>query len=233
MTNATCSVDGCETKKYATGLCSKHYSRLKRHGSTSDDVLTRKPNKGNCSVEGCGQPMRKRTWCASHYSQWKTTGEVKPFGYKWAERGECKVCGKPCTKRGRRDYCSSACQVIVSRIGEIPPQTIPCGRCGADIHLGTPVTGGGRKGRIDRATCDDCKRTREIGQTTTAADLAERDGTDCSICGETVDMKVSYPDLQSASVDHVVAYSRGGSHDPSNLALSHLVCNIRKRNHAA
>lgn len=229
-----CAIDECDKSTHGKdGLCAKHHTRLKRHGSTSEDVLVRGKNEGNCPIDGCENPMRSIGLCASHATQKRRIGEAKPFTYKWAERGNCKVCGKPCTERGRREYCSGACQAIVSRNQAIPPQVVPCGRCGADIHLGAPIVGGGRKGRLDKATCDDCKRVREIGQKTSASDLAKRDGTDCSICGDTVDMSISYPDLQSASVDHVIAYSRGGSHDPSNLALSHLVCNIRKRNHAA
>lgn len=30
-----CAIDGCDSKIYARGYCSKHYTRLRRHGSTT------------------------------------------------------------------------------------------------------------------------------------------------------------------------------------------------------
>lgn len=232
MTNATCSVENCELKTSAKGMCSKHYTRLRRHGSTGDEVLVRGRNEGNCSIDGCENPMRKVKLCAAHYSQKATTGEAKPFGYKWAERGDCKVCGKPCTQRGRREYCSNACQVFVSRNKFIPPKYVACGRCGDSIDLGTPIVGGGRKGRLDRTLCGACKRARATRHGMSVSILAQRDGTDCTICGEVIDMSLTYPNMRRASVDHVLPYSLGGTHDAENLALAHLVCNIRKSNRA-
>jgi hypothetical protein len=228
-----CTIEECDKPKFnKDGLCSKHFSRLKRHGSTSDDALVRGKNEGDCPIEGCDNPMRSAGLCAAHASQKRRIGEAKPFGYKWAVRGNCKVCGKPCTERGRREYCSSACQVLVSRYGAVPPETVQCGRCGDDIDLGTPIVGGGRKGRLDRAMCDHCFRARTTRHKMSVSILAQRDGADCTICGEGIDMTLRHPEMRRASVDHVIPYSLGGTHDPENLALAHLVCNIRKSNRA-
>lgn len=32
----------------------------------------------------------------------------------------------------------------------------------------------------------------------------------------------------SVSLDHVVPLSQGGAHDPANVQLAHLTCNVRK-----
>ncbi|NKT05174.1 hypothetical protein GS485_11095 [Rhodococcus hoagii] len=37
-----------------------------------------------------------------------------------------------------------------------------------------------------------------------------------------------YPHPKSASLDHVIPLSCGGAHDPSNVALAHLACNVAK-----
>ncbi|MBM4594298.1 HNH endonuclease [Prescottella equi] len=55
--------------------------------------------------------------------------------------------------------------------------------------------------------------------------MADRDGTDCAICGETVDMAARNPDPFRASIDHKLPRSRGGTNDPQNLQLTHLWCN--------
>lgn len=58
-------------------------------------------------------------------------------------------------------------------------------------------------------------------------------GGDCGICGELVDATVRWPDPMSGSLDHIVPLARGGAHDPSNVQLAHLRCNIAKRDHTA
>lgn len=65
------------------------------------------------------------------------------------------------------------------------------------------------------------------------ADVIERDGSDCRLCGDPVDMTLVYPDPMSKSVDHVVPLSRGGAHEPSNCQLAHLRCNISKGSRVA
>src|SRR5687767_7623433 len=66
-----CSVDGCSTKHYGKGLCLKHYTRLKRRGTTDEYVRPIKP-RPVCSVENCDRivgPKAARGLCASHYSR--------------------------------------------------------------------------------------------------------------------------------------------------------------------
>lgn len=232
MNKSTCSVEHCELKHLAKGMCSKHYTRLLRHGSTSDDALIRTPNIGECSIAGCEQPMRKRSWCSAHYSQWVQTGEAKPFAYKWSEWGSCKVCGSECSERGRRQFCSSKCQVLYSRHQGVPPTIVTCVRCGDDIDMFTPKDGGVNKRSMKITMCDTCFRGSKTRHKMSVSVLAKRDGTDCTICGEGIDMSLRYPNMHRASVDHVLPYSLGGTHDPDNLALAHLVCNIRKSNRA-
>ena len=59
-------------------------------------------------------------------------------------------------------------------------------------------------------------------------DVYVRDGWMCQICRSEVNPKVLYPNPQSASLDHVVALSRGGDHTLENTVLAHLRCNLVK-----
>lgn len=52
-------------------------------------------------------------------------------------------------------------------------------------------------------------------------DIYARDGWRCHLCGKHVKKK-------EASLDHLVPLSKGGSHVPSNVALAHLRCNVRR-----
>lgn len=60
--------------------------------------------------------------------------------------------------------------------------------------------------------------------------ICERDGWKCGICGEPVDDNLRHPDPMCASLDHILPLSAGGTDDLSNLRLTHLLCNVRRRN---
>ena len=53
------------------------------------------------------------------------------------------------------------------------------------------------------------------------AEIYERDQGRCGICGDFVG-------LGNISIDHVIALATGGTHEPSNVQLSHLRCNLKK-----
>ena len=53
------------------------------------------------------------------------------------------------------------------------------------------------------------------------AAIYDRDKGRCGICG-------GFVELARASMDHVIALSRGGTHEPDNVQLSHLRCNLKK-----
>lgn len=47
----------------------------------------------------------------------------------------------------------------------------------------------------------------------------------CHLCGEPIDLARRWPDRDSATADHLVPRSRGGSDDLANLRPAHLRCN--------
>ena len=184
--------------------------------------------KPRCAVEGCGQPRRKRTWCGSHYAQWKRTGqEPRPFIYKWSERRPCLVCGRFDPESIHRRFCSDACRVMHDAYDGNVPSSTRCVLCGVEVDL-TARGKGGQRRKVTTKLCRPCKQDYNKYKMS-ARQLAERDGTDCGICGETVDMTLRRSDdLMCPSVDHVTPRAHGGTHDPENLQLAHLLCNQRK-----
>jgi len=101
-----------------------------------------------------------------------------------------------------------------------------CVLCGDLIDLGQ-VHPSGRRKRADATLCSSHSRPH-LGRFIPI--LIERDGTDCSLCSETVDLDIAFPDPLSPSVDHVIPRSKGGADDVGNYALAHLICNVRKNN---
>jgi 5-methylcytosine-specific restriction endonuclease McrA len=75
--------------------------------------------------------------------------------------------------------------------------------------------------------CQRCKNgLRKYG--TSVDQLAARDGTTCALCSNPVDMTKRAPHPGCPSVDHRIPRAHGGTNDPTNLQLAHLVCNVLK-----
>lgn len=58
--------------------------------------------------------------------------------------------------------------------------------------------------------------------------IYERDTWTCGLCHKVIDPAVKHPDLQSASLDHIVPLAAGGSHTAANVQAAHLICNVAK-----
>lgn len=56
--------------------------------------------------------------------------------------------------------------------------------------------------------------------------IYERDKWVCQLCMKPIDRTLRYPDLMSASLDHIVPLSKGGANSAENFQASHLSCNI-------
>ena len=65
----------------------------------------------------------------------------------------------------------------------------------------------------------------------TQAEIGERDGWICGICQDgrrLVDPTRKPPDPLSASIDHIVPTSIGGTHTRANVRITHLWCNVSR-----
>lgn len=184
--------------------------------------------KPQCSVTGCVNVSRKRGWCAAHYAQARVSGsDPVPFKHKWSELVPCMNCGSSHGGTVHRRFCTDRCRVAFNLYGGPRPTSVCCVACGTDIDLNER----GKKGQVRKAVvkfCRPCKQDYNKYKLS-AREIAKRDGTDCGICGLPVDMTLARSDgLNCPSVDHIMPRAHGGSHDPSNLQLAHLRCNMLK-----
>lgn len=62
------------------------------------------------------------------------------------------------------------------------------------------------------------------------SEIAERDGWRCQLCGRAVSKTAKWPDRRSASIDHIIPLSQGGSDLKANVQLAHFGCNSSKNN---
>lgn len=223
-----CALADCDSRAVCRGWCQKHYNRWRTTGDPNQTPSGRKQRPpGPCAVESCPRPRRKRDWCEMHYNRWRVNGSVDDAAQSWvlSERGPCVVCGRDVPDGiGFRRYCSPGCATA-----QRPrPAERPCELCDAPIDLLERYPGSGRLKYSSRATCDACRPPAHL--TKYVPFLVRRDGLDCSLCDSAVDLSLKYPNPLSRSVDHVIPRSKGGADDPSNYALAHLICNVRKNN---
>jgi len=73
------------------------------------------------------------------------------------------------------------------------------------------------------------RRARKAGngpvENIESSKIYNRDNWRCQICHKKVNEKLKWPHPNSASLDHVIPLSKGGSHTKQNVQLTHLKCN--------
>jgi hypothetical protein len=66
-----CSVEGCDGAVFSTGMCCKHYNRMRRKGYVE---LDHDPNRG-CLVSGCTKKHDAHGYCSLHRQRWERFGD--------------------------------------------------------------------------------------------------------------------------------------------------------------
>lgn len=58
--------------------------------------------------------------------------------------------------------------------------------------------------------------------------VMERDGWRCQLCGDIILRDKVAPHPKSATLDHILPLSKGGTHEPANVQAAHFLCNSLK-----
>lgn len=107
MTTKVCSVENCNSRHKARGLCLAHYNTELRHENGT--YTNRRIKNAICSVDECDEPVKWKKLCNDHYYQLVT----KPNRAKNAKpviRTIAKMAETPCTECGRPSFSNDMCQ---------------------------------------------------------------------------------------------------------------------------
>lgn len=182
-----------------------------------------------CTIEGCDDLAKNRGWCVRHYTRWLRYGDAAVVHRTYAPLQPCVICGSDEKREyGSRRYCSPACEQMGYRYNDRIPDLPPCVTCGGEIER---FTWAGRRRRVTARYCYRCSKSPRV-YTLSLQEIVARDGSLCGICGVVVDIGLTRKDSfdRCPSIDHIVPRSLGGGHEPANLQLAHLGCNVCKNN---
>jgi 5-methylcytosine-specific restriction endonuclease McrA len=182
-----------------------------------------------CVVDECSSQRRKRGWCDRHYQAWRRHGSPTGMKYEWKTKAaECLMCGSVDLMPSSRSYCSKSCLQAAYRARKRgwSWESRPCIGCGEPITM-ERVAGKFSTSVLTRyhRECRGARRSYRLA----VKILAHYQGNRCGICHEPIDMSRSFPDRMSASIDHKVPLSYGGTDEIENLQLAHFSCNASKK----
>ncbi|WP_188942134.1 HNH endonuclease [Virgibacillus salexigens] len=247
-------------RKFCSEGCRDKYSdntrkHKKRCKNCSVIFMAKNKNQKFCSIKCAADNSQNKTKvkecdsCGKNFNgkvrQKYCSEECKYLHYKNRNfiNKKCNYCGIY-LNHYQKNFCSKQCAN-----NSIKKHSCICGYCKRNFT--------GRKGRPNKFCSRDCfhnalgcnpkqykydtylsdassvKRAKHYGvryEKIEPLKVFERDEWKCGICGSYVNHSLSYPDTMSASIDHIIPLSKGGSHTYKNVQCSHLSCNLIKRN---
>ena len=199
-----CSLDGCERKHVARGLCGTHYNQ--RH----------QPNrhrKVEVQCDTCGALILKDV---ANSRKARFCSLICRDVYRLDETD-----GDPMrrARESRTPRMPTAAPPVACAL-----RIVACTQCG-DLTAGRPS----RRAYCSN-TCSNRARKQRRGKrhNIRRESIFIRDQWQCWICETPCDQTARVPHPDAATIDHLVPQSFGGGHEPENLATAHLSCNSRR-----
>ncbi len=217
----TCAWDSdCPRPVSARGLCNTHYMRAKRAGT----IDQWKAPQRHCYV--CDElfdiTKHRKSCCSDECTKRSNGHRFVVNRLKTLPERSCDQCRASIDADRRRDarFCSIECQQAAwyDRNQE---------------RLRQAAREWASSNRELRNEYHHRREARKLGlrhEVVNPASVWERDAGQCYLCEQEVTPDRRFPDPRSPSMDHVIPLDLGGAHAFDNIALTHLRCNLSKKN---
>ena len=198
-----------------------HAANLEKMQARGRATYATRTPKGTCSE--CGKPMQvSQTSAPPDRRRCRDCQRARPKVAALPPR-LCELCGESYLPGPRASckppqrFCSKSCTTAWAN-GARPPYTRV-----RDGDYGTARNARKRRRlRVHAETWDGVSD----------AQILERDGWRCGICGKVIGKSFKHPHPRSASIDHIIPLSMGGDDTTANKRAAHLACNCGRRNRA-
>jgi HNH endonuclease len=195
----TCSVEDCDKPHDARGLCHKHYQRVLR--KENPEYAER-------------QRAISRAWRATNLERLQAYDRERKKQPKWRTYDQ---------ERNQRPE-RQAAQIATARVWREANKEY------VREYNWTPE----RRAFLRESGRTIANRRRAVKLNTEIeqfvdTEIFERDGWRCHICRRQVRRNAPGRHPLSASLDHIVPLSKGGTHTRDNVACAHLKCNMIKQ----
>lgn len=220
-----CTIDDCDRKHLAKGLCKLHYNQQNPNHRRMIDhpcdgcgtVIKKEASRLNryptlyCTPKCKTATQHRDLWLsrkamviytpkpAMHStiaSYWQQQGVKQSRTFK---AGNCRVCGSTCLTL----YADVTCR----------------DECSKEWHADRR-----REHKQRRRARERNAYRAPVSRTAIYA----RDNYTCQLCAQPIDMEARAPHPLSPSIDHVRPLARGGTHEPCNVQAAHFLCNALK-----
>lgn len=215
-------------------------------------------DKPTCDTLDCDRPTQAKGMCTTHYSTWYRANRKRPRTCEWCEetfhtaRTEEKFCSRSCAGKNANSHVAASPlwaeyqeRIRASKtrvaIRDRPRVWLgtstrgaswvsgPCPHCSRQF---TAREGASYCSERCRQRAKEMRRYRVRGEFAVPDSLRSaiyaRDHHMCQICTAPVDPGLHYTHPMSATLDHIVPQSHGGSHEEANLRLAHRRCNSQR-----
>ena len=221
MYDPICTWPDCDRPHFSRGFCTRDLRRAEKVGTWDEPWLRWKSGREGprsypspkrsapCRWPGCEMVGNQGAGLCRRCSQRaNAVGDFDQPWEIWNRRPTCFRCDKPVTGRQRNaKWCSERCAVKAWQEAN-RDRYLELGRRHASR----------RRAQILAVECENF----------TEADVRMTYGDDCYLCDGRINFRLRWPNRKSPSLDHVQPLSRGGAHALSNVAMTHLDCNMRK-----
>lgn len=151
----------------------------------------------------------------------------------------CKHCGKEFEGVAQQVYCSAECRYRASYVPARERNEFvakQCKHCGkifttnfyAEAREFCSKECAKRHMRRNSKARRRVRLRRQYVAPVSLAEIYKRDGGICQLCGKKVSLRYKAPHPLSATLDHIIPLSRGGTHEPKNVQLAHWICNVKR-----